>query len=161
MKLDLKPLGLESLVDENLERLRVKAQQKGIALSAIFDQRIPPVLLGDRVKLSQIFGNLIGNAIKFTSQGSVELVVALEALVDAEARVGVAIWDTGIGIDPEHGADIFEEYARQPNSADIEGWGLGLSISKKLVALHGGTITANRREGGGSVFRFSLHLPVP
>ena len=162
MTLDVKPLELNTLILENLTRLRIKAEQKGLKLSARFDERIPQVLLGDRVKLSQIFTNLIGNAIKFTPEGSVEVVVTLEALVEGEARVGVEILDTGIGVDPQHCADIFDEYtqARQSHGDDVDGWGLGLSISRKLIALHGGTITASRRAGGGSVFRFCLCLPV-
>lgn len=163
MTLDLKAIDLTSLINENLEHLHIKAQQKGLQLFATIDQRIPRLLLGDRVKLSQIFTNLIDNAIKFTAEGSVEVAVTLAAPVDTEAQIGVSILDTGIGIAPERCADIFDEYTQAHASIDrrFDGWGLGLSISRKLIALHGGTITAQRRPGGGSVFQFNLRLPLP
>jgi signal transduction histidine kinase len=163
MRLDIQPLSLRKLVGELVERLRFLADSKGVRLTANVDPRLPITLLGDPVKLGQIFTNLIGNAIKFTDEGSIEVNVDLLSSSERETRVAVRVMDTGIGVDPDHLGDIFDEftqaYGQSPRS--FGGAGLGLCISKKLIALHGGTICAKRRPGRGTSFEFSLSLRMP
>jgi PAS domain S-box-containing protein len=163
MKLELHPLNLSALVWDLVERLRLMAESKGLQLTATVDHRIPPTLLGDAVKLSQIFTNLIGNAIKFTDEGWVGLTVNMTAMNAREVRITASIADTGIGLDPARLDDIFEEFTQgyEPSVRSFGGAGLGLAISKKLVLLHGGSICAKSRDGGGSLFEFSVLLQIP
>ncbi len=116
------------------------------------------IVKGDVEKLQQIFFNLIGNAIKFTSNG--EIVISASREMDNEGRekIRVSVADTGIGIPEEKLEGVFEsfEQVQAEKRSNVPGSGLGLSISRDLVALHGGTIGVTSREGEGSTFSFTL-----
>jgi signal transduction histidine kinase len=108
---------------------------------------------GDARRLTQVLLNLVGNAIKFTDQGSVEI---RGAAVDGNFELSVV--DTGFGIAPEDQAKIFEEFQQVDNSSTRKkgGTGLGLSISLKIVELHGGAITVTSEVGKGSIFKVTI-----
>ena len=116
------------------------------------------VLMGDALRLEQILINLVGNAVKFTAQGEVRLVVAAQTLTSSAARLRFEVRDTGIGIDPEKASRLFEPFVQAEGAITRRygGTGLGLSISKRLVELMGGVIGVEGAVGKGSIFWFEL-----
>ena len=128
------------------------ARTKGIALGSAVAPGLP-MGKGDARRLTQVLLNLVGNAIKFTDQGSVEI---RGAAVGSNFELSVV--DTGFGIAPEDQAKIFEEFQQVDNSSTRKkgGTGLGLSISRKIVELHGGAITVTSEIGKGSIFKVTI-----
>jgi PAS domain S-box-containing protein len=142
--------------------LQVKAHEKGVALDVSIDERIPPALLGDSVKIGQVLTNLIGNAVKFTQRGSVAAELRLETEEADVAAVRFRVTDTGIGIAADRLPRIFDDYTQASYDIGLKygGTGLGLGISKKLVERHGSAIEVTSEPGKGSVFSFVLRLKV-
>ncbi|WP_429192348.1 ATP-binding protein [Aeromonas salmonicida] len=136
-----------------IEPLQARASSKGIILRWLVDEAVPPQLQGDPVRLSQVISNLLGNAVKFTSQGSVSLQLGWR-----HERLRVSVTDTGIGISAEDQALLFEPFSQVDSSATrrFSGTGLGLAISKRLVELMGGEIRLQSAPGQGSCFWFEL-----
>ena len=136
-----------------IEPLQERVRSKGIVLRWRVDEAVPPQLQGDPVRLSQVISNLLGNAVKFTSQGSVLLQLSWY-----EQRLRVSVTDTGIGISAEDQALLFEPFSQVDSSATrrFSGTGLGLAISKRLVELMGGEIRLQSAPGQGSCFWFEL-----
>jgi CheY-like chemotaxis protein len=112
------------------------------------------MLVGDGLRLEQVLINLVGNAIKFTERGDVWLRVELQTITDSKARVRFEVRDTGIGIEPENVARLFEPFiqADTANTRRFGGTGLGLSISKRLVELMGGVIYLDSEVDVGTTF---------
>lgn len=138
--------------------LQYKAEEKNIIIDSSIDSKIPPVLMGDAVRLNQILINLAGNAIKFTESGRISFTAEFVGNEVDFVRVKFCVVDTGIGI-PESKLDlIFETFAQAETHTTRKygGTGLGLSISKILVEELGGQITVNSKEGLGSSFCFDL-----
>ena len=133
---------------------RPLAEPKGLAL-VLIDEGAPEEVILDRQRTRQILVNLIGNAVKFTEQGQVTIVVS----GTAEGKLTVSVQDTGPGIRPEDLEDLFEEFRQVgPDTARSEGTGLGLAISRRLARAMGGEIAVRSIAGEGSVF--TLSLPV-
>jgi signal transduction histidine kinase len=130
------------------------AKAKGLVLTANIQNGIPTGR-GDERRLTQVLLNLVGNAIKFTDRGSVE--IAAQAV---DGSFEIAVKDTGPGIAPEDQHKIFEEFQQVDNSSTRQkgGTGLGLAISKRIVEMHGGTIEVQSVLGEGSTFR--IIIPV-
>ena len=146
-------------VFSNLEEtLKLKAKEKDLELSFIIDKTVPQFVIGDKVRLSQILINLIGNALKFTSKGSVKTCVSLEDEQLSTLTLRFNVIDTGIGIPPEKAEAIFQSFSQAKASTTREygGTGLGLTISKQLVELQGGNISVQSTEGEGSKFSFNI-----
>ncbi len=143
-------------VREVLDLVAPAAAEKGLTLSASMDHHLPARAIGDAQRLHQVLLNLVDNAVKFTSRGSVEIRMA--ALPDG--RLGVAVTDTGIGIPPKLRARLFTRFAQAegPPLRNQGGTGLGLAICKRLVALMGGQIAVDSTPGMGSTFFFDLPL---
>lgn len=135
---------------------------KGVELAFAVDPALPALLQGDPVRLEQVLLNLIGNAVKFTSQGEIVLSITLLACDDDMAHIGFEVRDTGIGIAPKIQAGIFEVFSQADNSTvrKYGGAGLGLSISRRLVGLAGGALSVESAPGAGAAFRFALEMPV-
>ncbi|MDN8616248.1 PAS domain-containing hybrid sensor histidine kinase/response regulator [Variovorax ginsengisoli] len=157
-KLDLesRPLSLRSLVEDICMTLMPEAARKGIDLGFEVDAQIPEIVLGDAVRLRQVLTNLVGNAVKFTKQGGVKVVVDRSA---GEALL-LSVQDSGIGIDPEAAKTIFLPF-KQADIATTRrfgGTGLGLTIVKQLVELMGGRVHCESEPGVGS--RFVVALPL-
>jgi len=170
-KIELEHIGfsVDELIGNVKEIMQFKAEEKGLALVVSRDRHVPPLLVGDPTRLTQILINLVGNAIKFTEKGSVSIRVvrpdqATPAQADGREQVTVRfeVMDTGIGMTTDQQARLFRDYAQaSPETArKYGGTGLGLSISKQLVALQGGEIGVNSRKGEGSTFFFTLTFPV-
>ncbi|MEG6551193.1 PAS domain-containing protein [Desulfocurvibacter africanus] len=141
------------------ESMSVLAEQKGLLLECRLDEHIPNDLLGDAGRLRQILVNLVGNALKFTRQGGVLLLVEMEetqAVGQGDIRLLFSVSDTGIGIDKATFRTIFENFTRLDNSAEQVGTGLGLSICRRLVEMMGGRIWLESEVGVGSTFHVSL-----
>jgi signal transduction histidine kinase/CheY-like chemotaxis protein/HPt (histidine-containing phosphotransfer) domain-containing protein len=145
-------------VNSVIELLSPIAIEKKIKLLSQIDPEIQDLLIGDPTRLSQILLNLVGNALKFTEKGYVELIVSQENNSDSETFIRFTVVDTGIGI-PENKIDsIFESFNQASNETTRKfgGTGLGLTITKKLIELQGGNITVESEVSRGSEFSFAL-----
>jgi signal transduction histidine kinase/DNA-binding response OmpR family regulator/methyl-accepting chemotaxis protein len=157
---------LNELVEETVDILSIKAQEKGLELVCSIDPGMPSQLKGDPARIKQVLINLIGNAIKFTAKGEVFVNVqsGLTETKDGDSYLNVAISvkDTGIGIDKDKLDKIFESFTQADNSTTRKygGTGLGLTISKSLVELMGGQLIVDSEPGRGSIFTFELSLKV-
>ena len=151
-------------VGETLENavamLRVRAEQKGLVVRLELDSKLPPMLRGDPLRLSQILTNLGNNAIKFTDAGRVLVTVHCDDAENDQVLMRCEIEDTGIGLTQEETERLFRSFAQADGSISRRygGTGLGLAICKRLVELMGGSISVSSEPGVGSVFSFSLTL---
>jgi len=154
-ELQLEAVDLHKLIESATATLRPLAAKKTITVEAVVDGAIP-ALSADAGKISQVLLNLLGNAIKFTPDGGR---VAVEAGV-RDGAVEVAVSDTGIGIEPEDQARVFEAFqqAESAGTGRPEGTGLGLTLAKTFVEMHGGRIWVTSEIGRGSTFTFRLPL---
>jgi two-component system, sensor histidine kinase and response regulator len=169
-KIEAGKLEIESVafrLDAVLERLAdaigYQAGQKGIEFLIRYDPAIPPVLIGDPLRLGQVLLNLCGNALKFTTQGEVELAFRLLSSTQSGISVQIYVRDSGIGIPPEQQARLFEKFtqADQSTTRQYGGTGLGLAISKQLVELMGGRIWVEDSEPGrGTTIAFTATFGV-
>ncbi|HSA86484.1 MAG TPA: response regulator [Nitrospira sp.] len=172
-KLDLEDLNfdLQATMEDAISLLGERAYAKGLELTSLVQAGVPTGLRGDPGRLRQILVNLIGNAIKFTEQGEVLVTVNTEDEPDEAAatiphplyrRLRFEISDTGVGIAPEHLAKLFQPFTQADGSTTRKygGTGLGLAICKQLVEMMGGRIGVNSNMGEGSVFWFTLRLPL-
>jgi len=159
IELESHPYDPRVCVEEAMELLAPKAAEKGLDLVAPFGSELPSTVVGDVTRLRQVLVNLIGNALKFTSQGQV--VVAADTRAgrhESELILHFAIADTGIGIPAEKQGRLFQSFSQVDNSTTrhFGGTGLGLAISKRLAELMGGTMWVESTEGRGSTFHFTL-----
>jgi signal transduction histidine kinase/ActR/RegA family two-component response regulator len=154
----MEPFALRSLLSDVLGALAVRAQRAGLSLTAEVADAVPQMLVGDPAKLRQILLNLVGNAVKFTLQGSVCALV--DILAGAEQKLRVRVIDTGIGIAKDKQQCIFEPFVQADNSTTriYGGTGLGLSIAAGLAQASQGTIALESEPGRGSTF--SLVIPL-
>ncbi len=152
----VRPDDLNKVVAESLEPQRSVAEGKGLKLECVPDLALGPVSF-DRDRLLQVLYNLVGNAIKFTDQGRVRVVIKGD--VDKNI-VTVAVEDTGPGIKPEDISKLFEKFQQLEGSVNqkVGGTGLGLAICKTIVECHGGRIWAESKPGEGSSFIFLLPI---
>jgi GAF domain-containing protein/anti-sigma regulatory factor (Ser/Thr protein kinase) len=153
MELDVTRFDLPLAIENALILIRERATRHGIKVDHTIDERLGEIV-GDERKFKQILLNLLSNAVKFTPEGG--SIVVSAAL--AKEAVEVAVSDTGIGIAPENLEAIFEEFRQVGTDAakKREGTGLGLTLTKKFVELHGGTIRVESAVGKGSTFTFTL-----
>jgi signal transduction histidine kinase len=162
MRLD--PIPFEPRVElESIRRAFLAgAHQRELALTWDLDPALATSVCGDPVRLRQVLVNLLGNALKFTERGSVSLAVRVDSAADARQVVEFRVSDTGIGIAPDKQALIFEAFQQVDGSHTRRygGTGLGLHLSRRLVAMMGGELVVDSRVGAGSCFRFRLDLPV-
>ena len=152
---ELNPLQLEEAVDQVLDMFRHTASNKGIRLASSYQPDLRRWVRGDALRIRQVLANLVGNAVKFTREGGVE--IAVMAQPGDEIRFEVR--DTGPGIDPEDREAMFRPFTQSDTSRGFGGTGLGLSISKLLVELMNGRIGADAERTSGATFWFALPLP--
>ena len=173
LRVETAAFSLRAVVDDMLALQSIKAQTRHIALVRDVCAEVPDALIGDSGKLKQILLNLLGNAIKFTDEGSVSLSVTVvnRALEEQNAcsgargnpaphssavRLAFAVSDTGIGIAPEHLQKVFEPFVQAGPPAGRGGTGLGLAICRRLVRSLGGELHLESQPGAGTVARFEL-----
>jgi PAS domain S-box-containing protein len=158
LDLAVRPFLLASFVEEVVELLGPRAQEKGLEIGCYVDERLPARVVGDAARLRQVLFNLAGNAIKFTEKGGVSIVVEPAAQPD---MISIAVSDTGIGISLQDQARIFLEFEQADGSSTRKfgGTGLGLTISNRIVESMGGSIAVESAPGQGSTFRVAVALP--
>ena len=164
-RLDLEEAAFDvrEVVRDSMELLSAEAATKGLTLSQDVAAEVPVRAVGDAHRLRQVLLNLIGNGIKFTSEGSVRLAVRLVRSEGSAIRLGFAISDTGIGIPPEAQGRLFTEFTQVDSSISrrFGGSGLGLAICRRLIERMGGTIGVESTPGHGSTFHFDVLLTLP
>jgi two-component system, sensor histidine kinase and response regulator len=164
-RLELSPIRfrLRDSMEEALKTLALQAHEKGLELLCNIKPEVPEELIGDALRIRQIVVNLLGNAIKFTERGEVELEVALESRNRDGVRLHFVVRDTGIGIAPEKQKLIFEAFTQADNSMTrlFGGTGLGLAISAHLLEAMGGNIWVESALGNGSCFHVIVNLALP
>ncbi|CAN5363217.1 hypothetical protein BH09BAC5_BH09BAC5_21630 [soil metagenome] len=158
LHLDRSPFDLKELLSKLELMFRAKADEKGIQLEFQFNYEKNETLSGDPFRLSQILINLVGNALKFTSKGKVGVYVSESNRIGNTVRIHFEIKDSGVGIPADQIDKIFNrfEQGNAETTRNFGGTGLGLTIVKKLVELHGGSIHVDSSYGIGSVFSFSI-----
>ncbi|NIG54023.1 ATP-binding protein [Chitinophaga sp. Cy-1792] len=157
------PVNLNQLIHGIAGNFQPLAKGKGIKLFTALDHELPPMILGDPVRLSQILNNLVNNAIKFTSKGSVCIEVHQEERHGNRIHICFTVRDTGIGIPAALHDRIFETFSQADAATARQhgGTGLGLAITKKLVEIQRGHITLDSAPGKGSAFSFTLGFEIP
>ncbi len=162
-RLDLEwiPFSARSTLTDAIQPLASQARP-GVVLRHHIEADVPEVLVGDPTRLRQVLTNLIGNALKFTRFGRVTVRVGLAARRGDEVELEIGVTDTGVGIPPEKRTAIFEPFTQGDGSTTRRygGTGLGLTISRQLVALMGGRMWMESEVGIGTVFHFTAHLRV-
>ena len=154
---------LEDTLRDTMRPLAVRGHQKNLEMLLHLDPGVPERLVGDPGRLRQIIVNLVGNAIKFTDSGEIEVTVCLApGQAGAQANISFSVRDTGIGIPEDKLQSIFESFSQADTSTTRRygGTGLGLTISSQLVGLMGGHIHVSSTLGVGSNFGFTLALPL-
>ncbi len=162
LELEVTGMNIATVLETVRTTLQFRAEEKGLSLLLKTDPGIPPVLLGDPVRLQQVLVNLAGNAVKFTDTGQVTLIARLLDRSGSRCRLHFEVQDTGIGMTPAQLAVVFESFrqASGDTTRKYGGTGLGLSISKQLVERFGGTLEARSAPGKGSAFWFDIDLEI-
>ncbi|MEE4211099.1 MAG: response regulator [Parvularcula sp.] len=155
------PFNLREAIDDVVSLIAGTVEEKKLELVVRYEPQLPEGFVGDGGRLRQVITNLVGNAVKFTERGTIRIDVEGQ-VKDGEAKLEIAVSDTGIGISKDKLKRIFDKFEQGDGSSSkrYEGTGLGLSISKSIIELAGGKISARSTEGEGSVFQFELTLPV-
>jgi signal transduction histidine kinase len=151
---------LHALVRESIKVFAAQAAQKGVSLTHSIAPRVPDQVAGDPVRLNQVLTHLIGNAIKFTHAGGVEVRLGVESISAEHVQLQFAVKDTGIGIAKDKQDFIFRAFTQADGSMTRRygGTGLGLTISARLVELMGGAIWLDSEPGRGSTFHFTTRF---
>ncbi len=158
LELESIPFDLHTLCVDIINSLQVNAGKRGNLLSLTYDYLIPNQLLGDKTRLYQILMNLLGNAIKFTEGGKIQLLLKLQKTKKEQSTIYFEVRDNGIGIPKDKLSYIFETFtqARADISRKYGGTGLGLAITKKLIKLYNSDIKVQSTEGKGTIFSFAI-----
>lgn len=155
-KLEILPVEYElfSVINDCCNIARVRAESKDLAFRMKIDSKLPSVLCGDEVRIRQIINNFLSNAVKYTKEGEITLSISYDSLATNQVMLSIAVRDTGIGIREEDMDKLFDSFTRieESRNLNIEGTGLGLNLTKKLVNMMGGEIFAESVYGKGSCF---------
>ena len=165
-KMEIIPVDYDvsSLLNDLVNMIRIKADGKGLKLLLAFDKETPKLLHGDEIRIKQVITNILTNAVKYTERGSVTFGVTYEKIPDEPDSVNlkVSIKDTGIGIKPEDIKKLFSEFERieEERNRNIEGTGLGMNITKRLLEMMGSSLKVTSVYGEGSTFSFTIKQTV-
>jgi PAS domain S-box-containing protein len=164
MEIERVPSSPVQMVEETVSLMRVRAVEKNLSINARYEFPLPQTVLSDPVRVRQVLVNLVGNAVKFTSQGRVDVVVRCTADLQAgQALIAFDVTDTGIGMTPGQIARLFQPFVQADSSTTRHygGTGLGLAICKCLATALGGDIQVVSRPGEGSTFTFTMQAQMP
>ena len=163
--LQLEPIefDLREIVKSVVKSLELQAKEKGITLAAEMVADVPEIVVGDSGRVRQILNNVIGNAVKFTETGRVDLHTGVESRSPGQVTLHFTVTDTGIGIPEEKQAQIFESFVQADWSTTrlYGGTGLGLAISSQLTQMMGGKIWVESEAGSGSRFHVTAEFGMP
>lgn len=152
---------LEKLFDVLEYQYQPKAANKGLGFNLVVEENVPEYVEGDKLRLNQVLGNLLENAIKYTDKGEVSLKVSLNQIRANKMNLRFEIEDTGVGVAEEARGSIFESFSRLESTSKAEGIGLGLPIVKGLLEVMDSAIQLESTVGNGSRFFFDLTLKTP
>jgi len=168
LELSYDPFDVIALGDDIIDLFALKAQNKGLDFSLMLPYQYKSLLIGDVGRIRQIFVNLVGNAIKFTENGSIHVAIEIDTTDPAKSLLKGKVVDTGVGIAPEYQARLFKAFTQVDSSFNrrFGGTGLGLVICKRLCQAMGGDVGVQSALGEGSTFQFTIPLrstdsPVP
>ncbi len=156
LELEMAPFDLEATVRDVTEMMRLRAEEKGLRLLVKTSPTFPRHIRGDEMRLREIMVNLVGNAVKFTTEGAVT--IRLGTRRDDSRHILIEVEDTGRGISREDQRHLFQPFVQMGEPGVKQGTGLGLAITHEIVALMGGAISVESTLGKGSIFR--VELPV-
>jgi len=153
--LNKQEFNLKTCIEDTFEILHYRAAEKNDTLQFHIESSVPEIILGDKVRIRQVLMNLVGNAIKFTKDGTISIIVSIN---HADSKLQFEVKDTGVGIAPEKKEQIFNEFSQADStiSTDYGGTGLGLTISSRLIKLMDGEIWVESTPGIGSSFYFTI-----
>ncbi|HYS63890.1 MAG TPA: transporter substrate-binding domain-containing protein [Paraburkholderia sp.] len=162
LTIEAEPIDIRELVDNAVGLLAGRAHEKGLKVRVDIAPEVAATLQGDSVRLRQILFNLLGNAIKFTPEGEVDVCVSAVAQTADAQTLEMSVADTGIGIAPEVQAKLFEPFAQAESSTTrrFGGTGLGLTICRKLIDLMNGSLALHSEPGAGTRMTVRLTMPV-
>lgn len=154
---------LQNCIQEVFSLFSVEAGRKNLELAYFIDQKLPKLINGDMARLRQVLINLVANAVKFTNQGGVYLVVSSKQTLENKIVIEFTVMDTGIGISPEKCDRLFQPFSQLDSSMTRKygGTGLGLAICKSLVGMMGGEIRVEAMEEKGATFIFTIQAELP
>ncbi|HEX3408587.1 MAG TPA: ATP-binding protein [Caulobacteraceae bacterium] len=160
LEIDAQPFDLRAEADGLFELYRLRADEKGLAFAVDYGPGAEGWFSGDAVRIKQVFGNLVSNAIKFTAEGEVRVGVDVRADAGAGTWLDLQVRDTGIGFDEDFARKLFQRFSQADGSITrrFGGTGLGLSICHALVEMMGGRLSATSTAGEGACFRATLPL---
>ncbi|MBS4097772.1 MAG: response regulator, partial [Sulfuricella sp.] len=160
LEMEYVPFSLDGVLSRVTDLFSIKAREKGVELAVAASPGVPRRLLGDPLRLAQVLTNLVGNAIKFTSRGEIDVLVELEVVNEGQATLIFTVMDTGIGMTPTQLAHVFSPFTQADNSTTRKfgGTGLGLVISNQLIERMAGQISVESTFGEGSTFRFTARF---
>jgi signal transduction histidine kinase len=158
MELDINTTDLTELLNQSIDIVKLSATKKKLEILLDIDSHLPRFADIDAVRLKQILANLLGNAVKFTEKGEIELKVRYEKITAHSGKIKFSIRDTGIGIKPEDQEKLFKAFSQADSSTTRKfgGTGLGLIISEMIAKKMGSTIKISSKQGEGSVFYFDI-----
>lgn len=161
-KMEIIPVdySLASMLNDLANMVHTRADDKGLTINIKVDSHIPDFLHGDEIRVKQVITNILTNAVKYTEKGSVTFAVAFDRIEgsDEDIMLKVSVADTGIGIKKEDMGKLFSEFDRieEKRNRNIEGTGLGMSITQSLLGLMGSSLNVESEYGKGSVFSFEI-----
>lgn len=160
IQLDIGRIRIDEIFEDVVQTVKVAAQKKSLNINTFVDPEIPNYLMGDFLRLKQVILNFVGNAVKFTSAGFVNINAVLEKSENGNYSIFVSVEDSGIGMSPETVEKIFSPFVQGDSSTTKKfgGTGLGLSISKKLIEAMNGRIGVKSEINKGTVFWFTVEL---
>ncbi len=160
--LEYKEFSLSAIMNMVHSILFVKAREKGLMLKFHSSPNIQPALIGDGGRIRQILINLVGNSIKFTEKGQVEVDVDVINDTETHQKIHFSVHDTGIGMSKEYLKMVFEKFSQEQSNSTkkYEGTGLGMTITKEMINLMGGTLNIESEKGTGTKISFSLNFPI-
>ncbi|MCR5446787.1 MAG: response regulator [Schwartzia sp.] len=163
-KIEIIPVEYEisSLLNDLVNMVKTRADKKGLALHVKASSELPTLLYGDEIRLKQVITNILTNAVKYTEEGSVTLSISFEKTDDKTIRLKVSVEDTGIGIKSEDLKKLYNPFERieEKRNRTIEGTGLGMNITKRLLELMDSHLEVESVYGKGSKFSFTVTQPV-
>ncbi len=162
-KLSLEHIGFElkSIIGNAIQILKHKAEEKGLLLTYDNSPQLAPVLLGDPYRINQVLLNLLSNSLKFTEKGEIRVVCRVLRDESKQQTIQFVVSDTGIGMNKEFLDNLFDKFSQEDESVSRKfgGTGLGMSISKQLIELMGGHISAESEKNKGTIISFSIVFP--